>query len=331
MSSVKNIFFLVVCLLVGLGIGKGFVMWKQRGVGKGFEKHEDPILVTGVGDAPGQRGFAIMPSDLPGLPALLKRQQTVFATSIGVECTDALSKAALSDAVKTAHRNHMSVILLPPPAFNPRNPYPRPLKEIATEAQQAEVDTLCISWLNTEPDDEYWKKAAAEVRSVFQGRLILAATPEVLPWVTCWEVVDVVGAIGPVSISHRTGSTKAALEMKDLRVSWDSALTSLESLARINTKPLALLHMDIPPDAADPQVQKLAYEALLLETKGRAQVTDVLLFDWNSPDAPQHIAEVQAKMTDAWDPKKPRLPDPPATEAADEADDATTGDAATGN
>jgi hypothetical protein len=307
MNALKNIFFLALCLLIGLGIGRGFVYLKNRGgnVDKGFEKHEDPPRQTGVGDAPGKRGFTLQAGDLASLPALLKEYDGLFATTVGLEYGPSITKAALVGAVKQAHQHGMNFVLLPPPGFNSGNPYPRPLKEIAAEAQEAGADFLCISWLKTEPDETYWKQQAAEVRTAFQGRVILAATPDVLPWITFWQSVDVVGAIGPVAIAHRQGAPDSALEVKDLRVAWDSAISSMESLARINGRKLALLRMNVPPaPAGDAAVQKLAYEALLIETKGRAEITEILLFNWGAADFPRKL--VEAKIADAWDPSKPK-------------------------
>ncbi|HVT81429.1 MAG TPA: hypothetical protein VHM90_12305 [Phycisphaerae bacterium] len=321
MNALKNIFFLALCLLIGLGLGKGFVAWKNHGGGgKGFTKQEEPILITGVGDAPRQRGFTIQPGNLAALPAVLKENEEIFGTSIGLEYSSAVGKQALTDAVQAAHRKHMGFVLLPPAVFNPRNPFHKPLRDVAEDAQRAGVDVLCISWLNSEPDEAYWKQQAAEARQAFEGQLILAATPEIMPWIGCWDAVDIVGAIGPVPIAHRAARSDAALEMKDFRVSWDSAITSLESLAKVNTRPLALLHMNMPANG-NLQTQKLAYEALLVETKGRAKITDILLFNWEGPDAPNKFPDVRARMTDAWDPKKPRLPDVAASEPVENGDD----------
>ena len=43
------------------------------------------------------------------------------------------------------------------------------------------------------------------MRKVFTGRLILAATPDLLPGIEFWDQVDLVGAIGPFDLPVRSG------------------------------------------------------------------------------------------------------------------------------
>jgi hypothetical protein len=76
--------------------------------------------------------------------------------------------------------------------------------------------------------------------------------------------------------------------------------------------------------AKNPALQRLAYEALLMETKGRALITDMLLFNWGDAgvsDAPNNLPGLLAKVGDAWDPKKPRqvetAPEEPPADGAD--------------
>ena len=51
----------------------------------------------------------------------------------------------------------------------------------------------------------------------------------------------------------------------------------------------------------------MLYEALLLETKGRAARTELMLFAGGQPgdlDAPNNLQGMLQKFAEAWDPKK---------------------------
>jgi len=345
MSHLKTALFIILCLAAGVGLGRAYIWWKQPPK-RGFENSERPPLITGVGDAPSHRGFAIKGGDLGRLDAILQEAQGLFATTIGVEYAPDLTREALTSAAAAAHRKNFAIILLPPPAPAPQNPYPRPLAEIAADAQAAGVDYLCVSWLNTDPDPDYWRQQAQAVRAVFNGKIVLAGQAAVLPEVTCWDAADIIGAVGPIPLAQRLPGAPENVTVHDMRVAWDCSLTSLESLAQVNKKKLALLHMNVPvevsarlpsPGAAsaapakNPALQQAIYEALLLETKGRAEMTDALLFNWGdagAADAPNSVPGLLVKIGQAWDPKKPRtaetLPEEPPAEDGDAGDGGAT-------
>jgi hypothetical protein len=339
-KHLKTIFFLIVCLTVGVGIGKAYLWW--RNPRRGFEKHIEPPLITGIGDAPGNRGFTVRAGDLASLPAVIKQAQECFGTGIGLEYSPALTKDALINAAKAVHGAKMSVTLLPPAVFNVQNPYPRGLGEIAADAQAAGLDYVCISWLNAVPDEAYWSGQIQAVREAYHGQIILAGTDNVLPMVPFFSTIDVIGAIGPLHLARRLPNAPDDINVHDMRVMWDCSLTSLSSLAKVHDKKLALLHMNVPlevwfklpvagtieqPPKPNYGLQELLYEALLLETKGRAEWTDMMLFDWGTTaaqkDAPNHVPGLMAKITEAWDPKKPKQAETtPATPDAGDADTA---------
>ena len=81
-SHIKTILFLLTSLVVGIGIGKGYLEWKRHNSAD-FSHKGDPPLVTGTGDAPDWRGFVV--HDPATLPAVIKAAQGVFATNIGFE------------------------------------------------------------------------------------------------------------------------------------------------------------------------------------------------------------------------------------------------------
>ncbi len=127
------------------------------------------------------------------------------------------------------------------------------------------------------------------------GKIILAATPEVFYGVSCWDVADYAGVAGPVAPPRRLPHASDDVTLRDLRATWDSQLTTFESLAQIRMKPVALLNIEVPlafslklpvpgqaqaaiPD--NPALQSTVYEALLVETKGRTANTAFLLLNW---------------------------------------------------
>jgi hypothetical protein len=345
MNYLKTILFIVLCLAVGVGIGQAYI-WLSQPAKRGFEKSERPPLITGLGDAPAHRGFALKGGDLGRLDAMLKEAQSLFATTIGIEYAPDLTREALTSAADAVHRKSLAIILLPAPVFAPQNPYPKPLAEIAADAQAAGVDYLCVSWLNTDPDADYWRQQAQAVRAVFNGKIVLAGQTAVLPNVACWDAADIIGAVGPIPLAKRLPGAPEAVTVHDMRVAWDCSLTSLESLAQVNKKKLALLNMNVPVEvsarlpsadaanvapAKNPALQQTIYEALLLETKGRAEMTDALLFNWGDAgqaDAPNNVPGLLPKIGEAWDPKKPR---PVETAPADDGGGGADDGAGTGN
>ena len=142
---------------------------------------------------------------------------------------------------------------------------------------------------------------------------------------------------GPVTPPRRLPHAADDVTLRDLRATWDSQLTTFESLAQLRMKPVALLNIELPlayllklpvpgqapaaiPD--NPTLQSIVYEALLVETKGRTANTAFLLLNWG--DAAEqaganHVPGLLPIIAAAWDPKKPRpaetapadAPDPP--------------------
>jgi hypothetical protein len=347
MNHLKTIFFLLVCLAVGVGIGKAYVWWNQP-AGRGFEHNDGPPVITGIGDAPAQRGFTVRWDRLP-TAATLKEWEGAFATTIGIPCDPGLTEKALGDTVKLAHAHHFQVALLPPHlglgGGGAKAPFPNgSITYAASLAQNAQVDFLCVSDLGHEPDMEYWRGAISDARGYFQGKIILAGRPGVMFRIDCWDLADIVGVVGPLMPPQRLPSAPDDVTAHDLRVAWDCTLTSLETLAKAHRKKLALLNMNVPAEVAarlpspaaanvipakNPRLQQMLYEALLLETKGRAEMTTMLLFNWGDPgqtDAPNNMPGLMDKIREAWDPKKP-LPvaTAPAEETPAEGDDGTTG------
>jgi len=323
-SNVKTILFLGTSLAVGIGIGQGYLYYKRHN-SHDFTHIGDPPLITGVGEAPHARGFVL--SDLTTLPAALTQAQSAFATTIGIEYPPGMTAEALAEAAKAIHNQGLQVALLPPPAFSPRNPYGRPFPVVANDAHMAGVDFLCISWLNESPDSEYWLDQSAGIRGIYKGTLIFAATPGVLTGIECWDAGDLLGAIGPLPFAQRLPGAPDDIQPHDLRVAWDCTLSGLERLAIAHGKRVALLNANIPqavthklradasnsPPAPNPVLQKQLYEALLLETKGRAVTTAMMLFRSGAPgdvDSPASVPGMLKHVGEAWDPKTSKPPAP---------------------
>jgi hypothetical protein len=347
LNHLKTIFFFVLCIGLGAGIGKAYIWFTHARGTADFSNSIAPPLITGVGDAPTHRGFTLTAASLGNIAAIVQQSRGAHATTVGLEYSPELTPSALSAAVRAAHEKNLALALLPPPVFSSQDPFPKPLPEIATEAQTAGVDILCISWLNAQADSEFWRQQCQALRPVYKGQIILAATPDIVPTLTCWDTPDLIGVIGPVALPRRLPSSPDEVTVHDLRVAWDCALTSMESVARVYStskapRRIALLRMNVPvhvsarlpavgaPDQppANPALQKMLYEALLLETKGRSAYTDMLLFNYeNKPgqgDAAPAIPGLLANLTDAWDPKKPAPVEPAsqmdAVDWPDEAD-----------
>ena len=50
MKHLKTIFFLLVCLAAGVGIGKAYI-WLSGPAKRGFEHSDGPPVITGIGNA----------------------------------------------------------------------------------------------------------------------------------------------------------------------------------------------------------------------------------------------------------------------------------------
>jgi hypothetical protein len=349
MNHVKTILFLVLCLAVGVGIGKAYV-WFMRPASAGFTKNSGPPVITGVGDAPAVRGFVVQWDRLPTEP-LMKEWEKAHATAMGIAYDAGLSQPALTEAVALAHGHDMQVVMVPAGlgegAGRERAPFPNEsITAVASMAEQAKVDYLCVSDLGTEPNAEYWRNEIAMARGVYKGKIILAARMNVLFRIDFWDLADVIGVVGPVQIPQRLPDAPDEVQLHDMRVAWDCVLTSLDTFGKVNRKKVALLNMNVPAEVSakltppwlkakplpNPALQDLIYEALLLETKGRAEMDELLLFNWGDErDAvtlrtPRKMPIVMEKMRDYWDPQKPKPVETAPTTEEIPADGYDTGD-----
>lgn len=322
MKKLLNALMLVACLAAGFALATAWKPLMRWWKGPGFN-HSEPTLITGVGDAPAHRGFVL--SEAPGdVGGTLEQWKKLWVTAVGIQYTEGWRGREMEEVVKAAQARKMLVTLLPPPVFSPTNPYPKPLAAIAAEARDLKVDRLCVSWLNVVPDAEYWRKEVTGVREIFPGKIILASTDDIAPGITCWSLADYLGVAGGITLPRRLPHASDVLTFHDLRLSWESQLTSLESLGRAHGKPLALLGTEVPvafsmklplpgkeegTPPENPKLQAIAYEALLAETKGRSKDTDMLLLMWStrgSRDAANGVPGLLRTVAEAWDPKKAR-------------------------
>lgn len=322
-SGLKTTLLLLLAAGLGISGAKGYQAWMKFSHRRGFDHYEGPPVVTGVGDAPADHGFCV--ADASQIDALAERWKSANATAVGLEYGPGMDRQSLIGAAGRIHKQGLHIVLLPPgtiagTAWSAHDPYPRPLADIGADAEAAGVETVCISWLNRPPEADYWRTQVQAMRLTYSGKLILAADARSLERVTCPDVAEILGAIGPIEIPERLPTAPDDVNVKDLRVAWDCQLTELENLAKKYDKKLALLHMDVPltvraglaaPGAAaplpvdNPALQGQMYEALLLETKGRSVTTTTLLFDWGfggrgAGDAPNLAAGVMGKIAPAW-------------------------------
>jgi hypothetical protein len=324
MKRLQSLFFLLLCFALGVGLALAYI--HLRAASKAVE-----VPGIGTGNAPPLRGFSV-PSSVNG--DLLEAYPPLHATAVAF--TYAEAGRGLAALVARAHQLKLQVVLLPPPTLSAENPYPHPLTDIAAEARAAGVDVLCISWLDTDPDPDYWKAQLTAVRAAFSGRILLAAQPDLLPGIEFLDQTDLVGAIGPFDLGLRRPTTAHAIVLHDLRTAWANYLDSLESLCFRYGKQLVLLNIttNTGPTAGmqgRPDIIPLIYEALLTETKGRLG-TGGLFLNWDPaapPNAPSadagfinHYPDILSQIGDLWTPAIPSAVTPPPATAKDDADDA---------
>ncbi len=332
----KNFLYCLVLLAsacLGFGLVKG-CQWLEERNKSGFWA-EGGHLVTGVGDAPGYRGFTLT-SPPPDPASLFTQWRALWATTVGIQYSPAWTRDALIRVAAAAHNHQMAVVLFPAPIPSADNPYPKPLPAIAADAQAALIDRLCISWLNVIPDPSRWRQYAADVRKAYSGKIILAVDQFDLPAVDCWDCCDFIGVAGPIELPGRLPHASDLVEMKDFRVGWDCRLTEISAIGTANGKKIALLNMEVPVRASfklplpgnapatmpkNPKQQAANYEALILETKGRDSFINIMLLPWSSTPAPPDtdpaynsvnlIPFIVSRLKEDWDPKKPREIEPP--------------------
>jgi len=294
MKYARNILIMLLCVAVGLIIGKSFLWVREKYYPDySFQSNDRPNRLTGMGDAPDVRGFVLRHVDSQSLGPLIGEWKNAFATAVGIEYGPDLTQPALTQACKTAHDAGFSVVLLPPGA-SPKNPYGRPLPQIAQEAETAGVDHFVISWLNQDSDASYWRSESAAVRKVFHGTVILGASHEFALRVDCWDATDVIGIIGPIPFARLLPSAPEKISETGLRSAWSCTLAGWDSMADYHKKKLAYLRCNVPvavshklPPAGvkdeptlNPGLQAMMYETLLLETKSPDSRIQMLLFDW---------------------------------------------------
>ncbi|MCL2647197.1 MAG: hypothetical protein FWD61_09355 [Phycisphaerales bacterium] len=244
MYYVKTFLFLVLCFLLGVGLMHGIRHFR----GRNADVFATPRI--GIGNAPPLRGFALSldestPVAIANLPVTQLRA-TAISLSYPTTGGGGAADKTLAKSVAAAHKKGIQVILLPSCVFAGGNPYPQPLEKIAQEAQTAHVDALCLTWLNSEPDLRDLSREAVAVRKIFSGKLIVAATPDILIAMESFGDVDYIAAIGPVTLPQRLPHASEDVDLHAMRVFWECVLGSLESHAIKVSHGLLLLNMAVP-------------------------------------------------------------------------------------
>jgi hypothetical protein len=264
MNQLKTALFAIVCLAIGIGLGLG--------VGKVIRSYRAPVVQpeAGSGDAPALRGFYFAADAASGAFDSLPK---IHATAVAIEYTQ--DEGALAATVKHAHSRGLRVMVVPTPAFHVKNPFPQELGVVAAAARAAKVDLLCVSWLNADADVDYWEGQIAEVRKHFNGQVVLAATPEILPGVEFVDKVDLIGAIAPEELPL---PRKHAARLQDVENAWASYLDAFESISERYGKKLVMIDAPESGEANPDEAQEeLRDEGLVMETKGRGGVAGVFL------------------------------------------------------
>lgn len=335
MKNFKSILFLILCGSLGIGLGSAFTHFWHSGT------VSDPSK-PGTGSPPKLRGFSLP----AGTPTATFDPLLQFHTSaLALEYPN--SPDALKASVTHAHALGLKVLLQPSANFSSKVPYPQPLSQIAAEADTAGVDILCVSWLNIDPDPAYWQKEIAAARKYFHGQILLACTPEVLPAIEFTGAADLLGIIGPVNLPRRLPHAAVEISEHDMEIGWSCWLDSFESISNHTGKKIVLLNMTVPAAVAtkipltaadapqpDPALQKLVYDALLIQTRGRANIEAIFL-RWSPEATPQaaaadplaanHLPKLLTDIVAQWSPAAPSTT--VAAAATTEPDDPDTDDA----
>ena len=327
MKHIRTFLFLALCLGIGVGIGKIIVWWRHQ------PTTTPPAIVTGVGRLPHYRGFTVEPhagTTPQAIAELVTAVHSLHATSLAIHYPASGNGQDLSQFMQTLRAlpaaRDLPLVLLPPatPASGIMNPYPRPLPEIAAEAQRLGFTLFVATWLTREPDEAYWRSQFTAIRKAFTGKLILAADYELIAGLDCWDAVDYVATFSTWDLTE-----KPLPSIHDLRIAWQARFDTFESLGELHKKQVFVLDLGFPPikppasaKKPAPDLQLSNYEALLLETKGRTQTDGFFFRAWNlgtatpDPMAVNARPEILQIVDEIW--KSTALPPPNQAPAVSE-------------
>ena len=212
--------FFFVCLAIGVGLGLAMRPAQSATPRASAAKNETML--------PPVRGVHVSSAaNLPDLKKLVKS---------GVNALIIESASEFSTLAAEARKVKMQVI------FAPRMGALIPAEVLANAklaaAAKAEMFAIGYGLPDTGPDESVWTKLLGDVRAIYNGRLAVVADMANYPYVSWWDLADVVAVSGPFDLPSRPG-----INGDQLRASWNSHLLTLRSLVWRENKGLLMLNV----------------------------------------------------------------------------------------
>jgi len=108
-------------------------------------------------------------------------------------------------------------------------------------ANQADLFGIGYGLSDTGPDEEAWTKLLADVRKAYSGKLAVVADLTNYPYVSWWDLADVLAVAGPFDLPAAPKTTDA-----QTRAAWNGHLLNLRSISWREAKPLLMLNVTPP-------------------------------------------------------------------------------------
>lgn len=214
--------FFIICIATGIGLGLALRPARSA----------TPRAATSEGNkiqVPPIRGVHISTAQAA---ADLKHYTKAGINTVIVD-SPTLDLAAIA---ADARKNKMQVY------FTPRTSKLVPAEVLAQAKLAAanKVDLFGIGYglPDTGPDEEVWTKLIADVRKIYSGHFAIVSDLTNYPYITWWDLADVVAVSGPFDLPNRPD-----MGADQLRAAWNSHLLSLRSLVWRENKGLLMLNV----------------------------------------------------------------------------------------
>lgn len=234
-------FWLFFCVCLAIGVGLGLALRPAQSATPRTINAETKTMLPPV------RGVHV--SSAANLPDLKKLAKS------GINTLIVDSAADLSAITAEARKNKMQVY------FTPRTSKLVPADVLAqakaAAVVKAELFGIGYGLPDTGPDEETWTKLLTDVRALYTGRLAVVSDMTNYPYVTWWDLADVVAVAGAFDLP-----SGANVNSDHLRAAWSSHLLSLRSLVWRENKGLLMLNVEPSGKQHDGAAITAAAEAL---------------------------------------------------------------------